>query len=48
MQGQVRHVKGFHSCCYDCVDCKSGSYQRNPGEPPSQVGPPSQVSPLPC
>ncbi|XP_016076771.1 PREDICTED: taste receptor type 1 member 3 [Miniopterus natalensis] len=28
-EGQVRRVKGFHSCCYDCVDCKAGSYQRN-------------------
>ncbi|XP_032969617.1 taste receptor type 1 member 3 isoform X2 [Rhinolophus ferrumequinum] len=28
-KGQVRHVKGFHSCCYDCVDCKAGSYLRN-------------------
>ncbi|XP_010848527.1 PREDICTED: taste receptor type 1 member 3 [Bison bison bison] len=32
-EGQVRRVKGFHSCCYDCVDCKAGSYQRHPGEP---------------
>lgn len=31
-EGQVRRVKGFHSCCYDCVDCKAGSYQRHPGE----------------
>ncbi|XP_059547575.1 taste receptor type 1 member 3 isoform X4 [Myotis daubentonii] len=30
-EGQVRRVKGFHSCCYDCVDCKAGSYQRSPG-----------------
>ncbi|XP_045404737.1 taste receptor type 1 member 3 [Lemur catta] len=26
-EGQVRRVKGFHSCCYDCVDCRAGSYQ---------------------
>ncbi|XP_025768113.1 taste receptor type 1 member 3 [Puma concolor] len=31
-EGQVRRVKGFHSCCYDCVDCKAGSYQRNPDD----------------
>lgn len=31
-EGQVRRVKGLHSCCYDCVDCKAGSYLRNPGE----------------
>ncbi|KAL0603622.1 Taste receptor type 1 member 3 [Plecturocebus cupreus] len=34
-EGQVRRVKGFHSCCYDCVDCEAGSYRRNPGEQPS-------------
>ncbi|XP_012513011.1 PREDICTED: taste receptor type 1 member 3 [Propithecus coquereli] len=28
-EGQVRRVKGFHSCCYDCVDCKAGSYQHS-------------------
>ncbi|KAI4899621.1 hypothetical protein NFI96_030397 [Prochilodus magdalenae] len=25
--GQVRIVKGFHSCCFDCIDCKEGTYQ---------------------
>ncbi|KAL2773481.1 taste receptor type 1 member 3 precursor, partial [Daubentonia madagascariensis] len=28
-EGQVRRVKGFHSCCYDCVDCKAGTYQHS-------------------
>ncbi|XP_037684681.1 taste receptor type 1 member 3 [Choloepus didactylus] len=28
-RGQVRRVKGFHSCCYDCIDCKAGTYQRS-------------------
>ena len=32
----MRRVKGFHSCCYDCVDCEAGSYRQNPGEPPSR------------
>ncbi|XP_053432640.1 taste receptor type 1 member 3 [Nycticebus coucang] len=32
-EGQVRRVKGFHSCCYDCVDCKPGSYQHSPEDP---------------
>ncbi|XP_035163172.1 taste receptor type 1 member 3 isoform X1 [Callithrix jacchus] len=32
-EGQVRRVKGFHSCCYDCVDCEAGSYRRNPDDP---------------
>ncbi|XP_053516210.1 taste receptor type 1 member 3 isoform X2 [Artibeus jamaicensis] len=31
-EGQVRRVKGFHSCCYDCVDCTAGSYQRSPDD----------------
>ncbi|XP_057603967.1 taste receptor type 1 member 3 [Hippopotamus amphibius kiboko] len=31
-EGQVRRVKGFHSCCYDCTDCKAGSYQRHPDD----------------
>ncbi|XP_034022119.1 taste receptor type 1 member 3 [Thalassophryne amazonica] len=25
--GQVRRVKGFHSCCFDCIDCMPGTYQ---------------------
>ncbi|KAK7915879.1 hypothetical protein WMY93_011640 [Mugilogobius chulae] len=25
--GQVRRVKGFHSCCFDCIDCQPGTYQ---------------------
>uniref|UniRef100_A0A8D2AHH1 Taste receptor type 1 member 3 n=1 Tax=Sciurus vulgaris TaxID=55149 RepID=A0A8D2AHH1_SCIVU len=28
-EGQVRRVKGFHSCCYDCVDCEAGSYRQS-------------------
>ncbi|XP_016285527.2 taste receptor type 1 member 3 isoform X1 [Monodelphis domestica] len=28
-EGQVRRVKGFHSCCYDCLDCQAGSYRKN-------------------
>ncbi|KAK2861944.1 hypothetical protein Q5P01_001477 [Channa striata] len=27
--GQVRRVKGFHSCCFDCIDCLPGTYQAN-------------------
>ncbi|XP_070815693.1 taste receptor type 1 member 3 [Chaetodon trifascialis] len=27
--GQVRRVKGFHSCCFDCIDCLPGTYQKN-------------------
>ncbi|CAL8339941.1 unnamed protein product [Merluccius merluccius] len=25
--GQVRRVKGFHSCCYDCINCMAGTFQ---------------------
>ncbi|XP_036387711.1 taste receptor type 1 member 3 [Megalops cyprinoides] len=25
--GQVRRVKGFHSCCFDCIECKEGTFQ---------------------
>ncbi|KPP73540.1 hypothetical protein Z043_107364 [Scleropages formosus] len=25
--GQVRRVKGFQSCCFDCIDCKEGTFQ---------------------
>ncbi|XP_019956997.2 taste receptor type 1 member 3 [Paralichthys olivaceus] len=25
--GQVHRVKGFHSCCFDCIDCLPGTYQ---------------------
>ncbi|RVE73298.1 hypothetical protein OJAV_G00046520 [Oryzias javanicus] len=28
-RGQVRRVKGFHSCCFDCIDCLEGTYQAN-------------------
>ncbi|XP_037345619.2 taste receptor type 1 member 3 [Pungitius pungitius] len=26
-KGQVRKVKGFHSCCFDCINCTEGTYQ---------------------
>lgn len=29
--GQVRRVKGFHSCCFDCISCLPGTYHRNEG-----------------
>ncbi|XP_056156864.1 taste receptor type 1 member 3 [Lampris incognitus] len=25
--GQVRRVKGFHSCCFDCINCLEGTFQ---------------------
>lgn len=30
--GQVHRVKGFHSCCFDCIDCLPGTYQRHEGD----------------
>ncbi|XP_044133498.1 taste receptor type 1 member 3-like [Bufo gargarizans] len=27
LQGQVRRVKGTHSCCFDCIDCQEGMFQ---------------------
>ncbi|KAG9352932.1 hypothetical protein JZ751_017508 [Albula glossodonta] len=24
--GQVHRVKGFHSCCFDCIDCREGTF----------------------
>ncbi|KAM3878035.1 taste receptor type 1 member 3 [Diretmus argenteus] len=26
-QGQVRRVKGSHSCCFDCINCMNGTFQ---------------------
>ncbi|XP_006127185.2 taste receptor type 1 member 3 [Pelodiscus sinensis] len=25
--GQIKRVKGFHLCCYDCIDCEENTYQ---------------------
>uniref|UniRef100_A0A4W6FLK3 Taste receptor type 1 member 3 n=1 Tax=Lates calcarifer TaxID=8187 RepID=A0A4W6FLK3_LATCA len=27
--GQIHRVKGFHSCCFDCIDCLEGTFQKN-------------------
>ncbi|XP_058850050.1 taste receptor type 1 member 3 [Acipenser ruthenus] len=29
LDGQVRRVKGFHSCCFDCLDCQPGTFQNH-------------------
>ncbi|XP_026163205.1 taste receptor type 1 member 3 [Mastacembelus armatus] len=31
-EGQVHRVKGFHSCCFDCIDCLPGTYKANPDD----------------
>ncbi|XP_010729654.3 taste receptor type 1 member 3 [Larimichthys crocea] len=28
-EGQVRRVKGFHSCCFDCIDCPPGTFMED-------------------
>nr|DBA16299.1 TPA: hypothetical protein GDO54_003707 [Pyxicephalus adspersus] len=27
LPGQIKRVKGTHSCCFDCVDCQEGLFQ---------------------
>ncbi|XP_061074748.1 taste receptor type 1 member 3 [Conger conger] len=27
--GQVRRVKGLHSCCFDCIKCKEGTFHNH-------------------
>ncbi|CAH2319956.1 taste receptor type 1 member 3-like [Pelobates cultripes] len=27
LPGQIKRVKGTHSCCYDCIDCQEGFFQ---------------------
>ncbi|KAM5140360.1 taste receptor type 1 member 3-like [Mantella aurantiaca] len=27
LPGQIKRVKGTHSCCYDCIDCQEGLFQ---------------------
>uniref|UniRef100_H9GKG7 Taste receptor type 1 member 3 n=1 Tax=Anolis carolinensis TaxID=28377 RepID=H9GKG7_ANOCA len=27
--GQIRRMKGFHLCCYDCIDCESGTFHND-------------------
>ncbi|XP_041945159.1 taste receptor type 1 member 3 [Alosa sapidissima] len=28
-KGEVRRVKGFHSCCFDCIPCEEGTFQNH-------------------
>ncbi|KAL2090797.1 hypothetical protein ACEWY4_013060 [Coilia grayii] len=30
--GEVRRIKGFHSCCFDCLPCHEGTFQNNTGD----------------
>ncbi|XP_051769379.1 taste receptor type 1 member 3 isoform X1 [Ctenopharyngodon idella] len=44
--GQVRRVKGFHSCCFDCIDCKEGTYLNNSDDIQCRACPTGQWSTL--
>ncbi|KAG8505490.1 Taste receptor type 1 member 3, partial [Galemys pyrenaicus] len=43
--GQIRRLKGPGFCCYDCVDCTAGSYQRHPDDTLCTPCPQDQWSP---
>ncbi|NP_001072097.1 taste receptor, type 1, member 3 precursor [Takifugu rubripes] len=43
-EGQVHRVKGFHSCCFDCIDCLPGTYQAQDGDIQCTPCPPRQWS----
>ncbi|XP_075696909.1 taste receptor type 1 member 3-like [Rhinoderma darwinii] len=42
--GQVRRVKGTHSCCFDCIDCQEGMFQSSEDEYQCQTCPAGQWS----
>ncbi|KAK1799628.1 hypothetical protein P4O66_006087, partial [Electrophorus voltai] len=44
--GQVHIVKGFHSCCFDCIDCQEGTFQNNTDDIQCTVCPDGQWSTL--
>ncbi|KAM4016899.1 LOW QUALITY PROTEIN: taste receptor type 1 member 3-like [Anomaloglossus baeobatrachus] len=44
LRGQVRRVKGTHSCCFDCIDCQEGMFQSSEDEYQCQSCPKGQWS----
>ncbi|XP_053098415.1 taste receptor type 1 member 3 [Pangasianodon hypophthalmus] len=44
LSGQVRIVKGFYSCCFDCSDCLEGTYQNRTDDIQCTKCPPRQWS----
>ncbi|KAM9443980.1 taste receptor type 1 member 3 [Clarias gariepinus] len=44
LPGQVRIVKGFYSCCFDCSDCLEGTYQNRTDDIQCTKCPPRQWS----
>ncbi|XP_053256751.1 taste receptor type 1 member 3 [Podarcis raffonei] len=43
--GQIRRMKGFHLCCYDCIDCERGTYCSSPEDTTCTACPMEQWSP---
>ncbi|KAJ6658786.1 hypothetical protein lerEdw1_019708 [Lerista edwardsae] len=44
-EGQIRRVKGFHLCCYDCIDCEPGTYRNSQEDLTCTTCPEDQWSP---
>ncbi|XP_060714745.1 taste receptor type 1 member 3 [Tachysurus vachellii] len=44
LSGQVRIVKGFYSCCFDCSDCLEGTFQNRTDDIQCTKCPPRQWS----
>ncbi|XP_069802729.1 taste receptor type 1 member 3-like [Dendropsophus ebraccatus] len=44
LKGQVKRVKGTHSCCFDCIDCQEGMFQSSEDEYQCQPCPDGQWS----
>ncbi|XP_054857845.1 taste receptor type 1 member 3 [Eublepharis macularius] len=43
--GQIRRMKGFHLCCYDCIDCEEGTFCSSTEDTTCTPCPKSQWSP---
>ncbi|XP_063173451.1 taste receptor type 1 member 3 [Candoia aspera] len=43
--GQVRQMKGFHLCCFNCVDCEKGTFSSSTGDSACRPCPEPQWSP---
>nr|XP_056721421.1 taste receptor type 1 member 3-like [Euleptes europaea] len=43
--GQIRRMKGFHLCCYDCIDCEEGTFCSSSDDSACTACPEHQWSP---
>uniref|UniRef100_A0A8D0BPX2 Taste receptor type 1 member 3 n=1 Tax=Salvator merianae TaxID=96440 RepID=A0A8D0BPX2_SALMN len=43
--GQIRRMKGYHFCCYDCIDCERGTFCSSPDNSTCTPCPKEQWSP---